>query len=227
MRGKNLLLLAGYSASGKTTLLKRSIQIGIPLFGSEVNEDFQKTRIPPRFPEKSLTFGETLTSGTWFSGFHLQALQLEENPPSTVVVHVDITELLWNPQRIPYLSASVSALFPRRLDSLLNQKDNEKILDDYFSADLFKRFDRLVVNTIVVPWELLVSQYEKRKEKNLETSAARDKLFVNNGPGKRLMAAANSAWLNSLRRTKAKCLVTYSNGKSLKIKDINNDLQKT
>ncbi len=219
-QSKNLLILAGYSASGKTTLLKRSLETGIPLFGADVDQSFQQTRVPPRFPEQSITFEDTLISGTWFSGFHLRALQRQENLPSTIVVHIDITELLWNQQRIPYLSSESSALFPRNLSSLLRLEDNEKILRDYFSAPIFDRFERLVVNTIIVPWDVLLSQYAIRKESNLETSKFRDKFFVQNGPGKRLMSVANIAWLNAVRQTKAKCLVTFSDGKNIKIKSL-------
>lgn len=220
IQSKNLLILAGYSASGKSTLLTRSLQTGFPLFGNEVNEAFQKTRIPPRFPEQSLTFEETLSSGTWFSGFHLRRLQLQEQLPNTVVVHVDITELLWNSQRIPYLSESSALLFPRSLKSLASLQDNEKILNDYFSAFLFKRFDRIIINTIIAPWELVVAQYAIRKVGKFETSRLRDSLFINGGLGARLMKVANIAWLNSALRTDAKCLIAHFDGKDLKIREI-------
>ncbi len=140
--------------------------------------------------------------------------------PDTVVVHVDITELLWNPQRIPYLSSATSALFPRSLASLASREDNENILADYFSAPLFGRFGRIVVNTIIVPWSVIVARYGVRKERGHETSRVRDTLFVSTGPGEHLMHVANQAWLNALQRIPAQCLLTYSDDERIRIKSL-------
>lgn len=48
---KVLLILAGYTGVGKTTLLATALRQQVPLFGRKHDALFQATRIPPRLPE--------------------------------------------------------------------------------------------------------------------------------------------------------------------------------
>lgn len=217
MGTKKILLFAGYSSSGKSSLLARCLMNRLPLFGADFDGEFQRIRTHPHLPESTLSFEQTLACDTWFSGFHLRQLQSLPSLPETVVVHVDITELLWNPQRIPYISAESLSLFPRTLESLVRNQDNAQILDDYFRAPIFQRFDSICINTLITPWDVIVRQYRERTQRGLETSRRRDKLFIRTGPGEQLMQAALAAWLNACRTVRGHHLTTHWDGNRIKI----------
>lgn len=64
MSRPTLLILAGCSAAGKSTLLKAALELQLPIFGEATDRLFQTLSVPSRFPESQLSFEQTLAERT-------------------------------------------------------------------------------------------------------------------------------------------------------------------
>jgi len=157
MSRPTLLILAGCSAAGKSTLLKAALELQLPIFGEAADPLFQTLSVPSRFPESLLSFEQTLAERTWFQAIHLNALDALPELPEVVVLHVDLLNVLALLCRDPSyfgLTADVApGVTPPGLDWLEERERVAALYRGFLSLPVFARFGHVVVNTLEIPWE--------------------------------------------------------------------------
>jgi hypothetical protein len=160
---KVLFLLAGYSGVGKTTLLLHALKQQVPLFGTDDDALFRTIQPPLRLPEHETPIEDILKQGTWFAETHLPALARLESLPDLVLMHLDLNQMVTT---VPDLARSPPTLLdrlPRTMRGLADEEENLQFFVNVLSDPFFKRFDRIVVNTLYAPWEVISRQWNTRR----------------------------------------------------------------
>lgn len=157
MSRPTLLILAGCSAAGKSTLLKAALEARLPIFGEVADPLFRTLSIPSRLPESRLSFEQTLAERTWFQAIHLSALDALPVLPDVVVLHVDLLNVLAHLCRDPsYFGRAANVGAVVTLPGLAWLDERECVVAMYrafLSLPVFARFGHVVVNTLEIPWE--------------------------------------------------------------------------
>lgn len=194
-----LFMLAGYPAVGKSTVLTSALRNRLALFGPKHDALFQSTRIPPRFPEWTLTAEELLAHGSWFSERDVPYLATQRQLPSHLVLHIDLASLASPDPKSPRCPPEVSALLPRTGRSLVDVAEHEAIYRYALSDPFYARFDHVVVNTLYAPWETIAKQWQDRQV-HLQTKVpGREPLFNFARPRPDIHKAMYTGWLRAIR----------------------------
>lgn len=191
-----LFLLAGYPGVGKTTLLTSALRQQFPLFGNRYDTLFQATRIPTSFPEWAIGAKETLKRGTWFSDRHIPYLSTLPELPAHVVMHIDLVSQLTPSPKSGHCPAALIPLLPRTTQSLADEAGNDHFFKHVLSTDFYRRFDRVVVNTLYAPWRTIARQWHARQAAQ-KLPYGRLRLFAHERPGADIHMAIYKSWVRS------------------------------
>jgi hypothetical protein len=161
-----LFILAGYPWVGKTTLLINALKKGIPIFGERYDALFQETKVPVTFPEWAIDPKETLARGSWFSDNHIPFLSQLGELPEHVVLHVDLAALVGPLSESQEFPPGMRALLPRTLENLADDAHNELFFRHALSKGFFRKFDHVIVNTLIAPWETLAARWQRKGSKH-------------------------------------------------------------
>jgi energy-coupling factor transporter ATP-binding protein EcfA2 len=151
MNKKRLFIVAGVSGSGKSTLLRLALERGIPIFGYEVNNLFQETRVPEyQLHESEFSFDEHVENKFWFQAMHIR--QLSDKFLETVVIHLDLGNILTNIIKDDYYfedkDAFTKSLVPKKQKNATSERDNEALFDIFLRNRYFNSFDLIYCNTL-------------------------------------------------------------------------------
>ena len=194
-----LMILAGPSGSGKSSILRASYKEKLPLFGSDDRASFEKSCKDKSFREY-YDYRVALRRRSFFQTHHVKSLTLEHSLPRFVLLHVDLYAALLgiDPSSYPRslkmreawraFSAKRSGnMFPfsskrgrRSFTSLQVPFENDQIMRLYLQYPFFKRFKRILVNTVSCGFSVNAQQLTGRKEKRSSkvlTSQSRYKYF--------------------------------------------------
>lgn len=198
--GKILFILAGYSGVGKSTLLVNALRNNLPIFGSEYNGIFQSTKTSPRFPEWTLSSQEILNHGSWFRENDISFLAKDSPLPHHIVLHVDLIELLHNQYSLQNCPDELISLLPRTFNSFANDAHNELFFRYILSNDFYKKFDHIIVNTLIASWETNTKQWQTRQSTQLvREKGLRPLLFNFRHPRPDIHQSILKSWLNSIK----------------------------
>lgn len=157
MSCSTLLILAGCSAAGKTTLLRTALESGLAIFGPEADPLFRTLSVPSLMPEDRLSFEQTLAERTWFQAIHLRALDALPALPDVVVLHVDLLNVLAQLSRDPAyfgpMSGVPSGLMTHTFACLAERERVAALYRHFLSLPVFRRFERVVVHTLSLSWD--------------------------------------------------------------------------
>jgi len=124
----------------------------LPIFGAAADQQFQSTAIPSRFPESLLTFEDTLREGTWFQAIHLRQLSSLDPVPTTVVLHVDLVNVVAQLQNdlhcFGVAPRALQELIPMQLEQFVDPSATRGVFTAWLSLDFFHRFQSVLVNTL-------------------------------------------------------------------------------
>lgn len=151
-RSSTLYILAGCSGAGKSTLLRLALAKKLPIFGAAADHEFQSTAIPSRFPESLLTFEDTLRERTWFQAIHLRQLSSLDPVPTTVVLHVDLVNVVVQLQNdlhcFGVAPRALQELIPIQREQLVDPSATRGVFTAWLSLGFFHRFQSVLVNTL-------------------------------------------------------------------------------
>ncbi|HEX5389991.1 MAG TPA: hypothetical protein VFW67_09530 [Burkholderiaceae bacterium] len=160
MKTPRLLMLAGISGAGKTSLLHAGLMQQQPVFGVAADADFQSICTPSRLPESLLSFEQTVREQTWFQAIQLPQLAAMEQLPDVVVLHVDLTNLLARQGKRPLTWTE-----------LRNPARVTQSLATFVAMPLFQRFGSMVVHTLQPSWAHNAQQWHGRERQHREAAA--------------------------------------------------------
>ena len=179
-----LFIIAGPCGSGKSTLLRAAFKENLPLFGDEEMDCFRSSCRDKTYQEYN-DYNTALRKKSFFQAGHIKLLGREDNLPQAVLLHVDLYQVLrgidpsywprslkrrelrreWlGEKRIDRERASVK-LGKRSFSSLLEPRENDQMMRSYLQRPFFKRFKRIVVNTVQCDYRLNSLQLSGRKAK--------------------------------------------------------------
>ena len=195
-----LFIIAGPCGSGKSTILQAAFKERLPLFGDELMACFRSSCRDKSYKEYN-DYKKAWRKKSFFQAGHVKSLYLENVLPRNVLIHVDLYKVLrgidpsywplllkWREfrrellgrERFKYEGASVR-LGKRSFASLQEPAENDQMMRSYLQCPLFKRFKRIVVNTIRCDYEVNSSQLAGRKAKarnDLSILKRRQKFFL-------------------------------------------------
>lgn len=198
MAEKTLFILAGYTAVGKTTLTVHALRKKIPLFGKEYDHLFQSFKIPSTIPETRLSTEEKLIEGCWLNWDDTHNLRQMANLPEHMLLHLDLVSFV-TPAKHVISTEALGTLLPRSSSSLANNSHNEMFAKDAIRRGFFSKFDRIIINTLYAPWEVIKKHWDDRRKSrgNRKDKRNRGVLFDQEDPGKKIHQSIYSTWLLS------------------------------
>ena len=192
-----LFIIAGPCGSGKSTVLQAAFKERLPLFGDELMACFRSSC---RDKSQGGNDYKGMAKKSFFQA-GMSNRHLENVLPRNVLIHVDLYQVLrgidpscwplllkWREfrrelfgrERFKHEGASVR-LGKRSFASLQEPAENDHMMRSYLQCPLFKRFKRIVVNTIRCDYVVNSSQLAGRKAKarnDLSILERRQKFFL-------------------------------------------------
>lgn len=223
-----LFILAGYPGAGKSTLLKNAVENGLPVFGMEHNEIFQRVRAPQAFPEDGVQLSERLEKELWVHEVDIPELQEMKKLPSSLVLHLDMFHFFLLFRSVPFAEGLADDLVPYlsvTAKTLANSPVSERLYGHLLSSEFFDRFDHVLVNTLYAPWERTAMQWQEREKlltrvRSLDSMAFLERTFFRDeAQGRAIHNSLYRAWLRSLWTLRPELsLITETVGNRVDIK---------
>ena len=180
-----MLIIAGPCGSGKSTLLRVSFRDGLPLFGSEFNECLKSSCKHKTFKEY-VDYKTAWRRKSLFQTGHVKLLGQEASLPQSVLLHVDLYQVLrgidlsywpqslkrrerlreWFGKKCAPKEGSSVKLGRRSFASMQEPAENDQMMCAYLQQPFFKRFRRIVVNTVQCDYSTNSLQLARRKAKS-------------------------------------------------------------
>ncbi len=178
------MIVAGPCGSGKSTLLQAAYREKLPLFGSEFAECFRKSCRDRSYQEHD-DYKMAWRKKSFFQASHVKLLAREPSLPQFVLLHVDLYQVLrgidssyWprSLRKRELLKESrgekgngehrlKAKLAKRSMDRLRLSSENDQMMRAYLQHSFFKRFRRIVVNTVRCGYSENAQQLSARKTK--------------------------------------------------------------
>jgi hypothetical protein len=211
-------VLAGYRGSGKTTLLEAAIKRRQPLFGPTFDAEFQTVRLPSRFPESALAYAECRAERCWLTLNHLPHFFADPEPPRVVAIHLDLAGLLTifrlEGDPTAKVFAPESELLRRPIE-IARIRELTAEAADMLGANLAKRYDAVVVNTVQTPWDVIMDRVDERA---YAPGSLSHFLFNRDDPRDDIHAAVHQAWSSEVHRLRpAETFATRSRADGVEI----------
>jgi hypothetical protein len=156
--GKNLLVLAGYRGSGKSTTLSHAHRHKLPLFGGQMLRPFLNSTLPNAKREMDVVFQDAIANRSWLSATHMIELLQLRPKPETVVIHWDFITFIQMTREIQGLKVD---------DVLMRLKDRSSIsalmkIQIQLLSALMEDFEHTAITTLVCPWDELCRRMQSR-----------------------------------------------------------------
>lgn len=195
-----LLILAGYSGTGKSTLLTRALKERIPLFGEKLDPVFQGFHVPKSLPEERNAYREIVSWNSWFNGVHLPELANDPDAPGQVLLHLELLHAVTKlPSKMVDASRETAGV---SVDVRLSADEQAHLsaLNKVFAHPFFKRFRAIAINTVYAPWEITAARWQQRTKPGRAQQSARFYLYDFNCPRSDIHASVYRAWFTQISR---------------------------
>jgi len=161
-----LFVVAGSAGAGKSTIIRSSYLLDIRLFGEDFHSKFQKTCKSPNY-EEIKNYSDARKLGSIFQARHLRSLARDPSPPNSLLLHIDLRGVV---NQLGYAAArrshreQITKITETPIPQKLMAKPElcDLMITAYLSNPLFKRFDKVLVNTIVSSFTKNSEQLLKR-----------------------------------------------------------------
>ena len=172
---RTLFLLAGMPGSGKSTLLSKSYSNNLPIFGDQFHESFLSTNLDKSGMEFR-RYRDAKLKRSFYHAVHIPKLRSEESLQSSILIHMDLRNILLNLSithsecASPAVSRGILGLYAsRRGIDLLDGAVNDLLVRNYLNDSFFLKFDRILVNTLICDFPQNFLQYEQKYGKHAES----------------------------------------------------------
>jgi len=196
-----LMIVAGPCGSGKSSILQAAYKENLPLFGAEYQSCFGKSCKDKTYVEYP-DFKKALRKKSFFQARHVKSLMLEDSLPRHVLLHMDLYQVLLgiDPSCYPRSLRMREALRAIRLGKNIEKRrmaskrgkrsfaslqvasENDEMMRFYLQRPFFRRFKRILVNTVHCNFSDTARQLAVRKQKRSSNSRrleqCRNKYFL-------------------------------------------------
>ena len=86
-------IIAGYTGAGKSTIVRTSHELDIPLFGNEYHQRFRDTSRSSSHEEND-NYDEAIKTSANFQGKHIRKLAKEQHPPKNILIQLDLKHVV-------------------------------------------------------------------------------------------------------------------------------------
>ena len=162
-----LFIVAGCAGAGKSTIIRSAYLLDIPLFGDDFHQKFLTTCRSPNFEELK-KYSEARQYGSIFQARHLTNLERDPSPPDSLLLHVDLKGVV---RVLGHTAASKRD--KKRIEEATNPPISQtKMIDpeicnlmtsSYLRNPLFKRFKKILINTVFTNFTDNAHQLLRRK----------------------------------------------------------------
>lgn len=187
------MIVSGPCGSGKSSILQAAYKENLPLFGAEYQSCFVKYCKNTTYVEYP-DFKKALRKKSFFQARHAKSLTLEDSLPLFVLLHVDLYQVLLgiDPSCYPRSLRMREALRAIRLGKNVEKKrmaskqgkrsfaslqvasENDQMMRFYLQRRFFRRFKRILVNTVHCNFSDTARQLAVRKQKRSSNSRTLD-----------------------------------------------------
>ena len=162
-----LFIVAGCAGAGKSTIIRSAYLLDIPLFGDDYHKKFLTTCRTQNFEELK-KYSEARQYGSIFQARHLTNLERDPSPPNSLLLHVDLKGVV---RVLGHTAASKRN--KERIEEATNTPISQtKMIDpeicnlmtsSYLRNPLFKRFKKILINTVFTEFTNNAQQLLERK----------------------------------------------------------------
>lgn len=196
--GRVLLIIAGFSGSGKTTVINKVLSGKLQIFPESFHDRLlllKKLKDQSEPTQRKKHGSDSLL----FSGGKIDLVAKLKELPDTAVMHLDLLSLLVAPNHYAGQPTKLwQHYFPRKLRTLDDHSINQQLMRLFVQQEFFNQFDNIAINTVVAPWETIKSRWLLRAEMKKKTESARAACFNNDLIGKPCMDSAITQWANAI-----------------------------
>ena len=152
-----LFIVAGCAGAGKSTIIRTSHLLNLPLFGDDFHQKFRETCTSPNFDEYKC-YSDAKKFGSIFQARHIARLERDSSPPDTLLLHIDLKGVV---KRLGYEAAKQSdrkriderITTPTPCSQMIAPDVCDLMVSSYLKNPFFKRFKRILINTIYTNFE--------------------------------------------------------------------------
>lgn len=199
----NFLIIAGMPCSGKSTLLRQSLQAKSPLFGADDDYIFQSTRTPSLDAENSISTQERIHKNYWLHEIDLIHAKLAKISLTSHVIHFDI---YWFYIIVLMNKLKISKFKPRELEliySITMRKENITKTFDLFQIFVEPRSE-FSIKLLEIDYEEICNRWSHRLSSIDATHLPEhrllsEKIYNKTPEGKAIYLDFNNSFKESLR----------------------------
>ena len=176
------MILAGFPASGKTTLLNRAFAEGVQIFGQRNHKYFESFIEANLDPDSSdIGLGEGVNPLKFANtGILLGLAKSSHRIPDVFVVHIDIYNIY---KRMLGLKSKVrKGISQQDLSKVRNNEFREQTFKSYVEENFLAHFDEVTINTIVADYSFsknnFLTRYKKRSFRFFKHLYKREPFFL-------------------------------------------------
>ena len=152
-----LFIVAGCAGAGKSTIIRTSHLLNLPLFGDDFHQKFRETCTSPNFDEYK-GYSDAKKYGSIFQARHIARLERDSSPPDTLLLHIDLKGVV---KRLGYEAATQRdrtridkrITTPTPCSQMIAPDICDLMVSSYLKNPFFKRFNRVLINTIYTNFE--------------------------------------------------------------------------
>ncbi len=186
-----MLIVAGYQGVGKSTLLMNALKNKIPLFGTIHSETFYQFQFPPS--DQTPDVDTIVQQRYWFSNRHLPILYSLTPSLDHLLIHIDLLKLMLSVEPLS-TEMPLPVIFPRSIKSLTDESDNKSVMQNIFRPSFLGEWDKIAINTYILPYEINCQRWQQRKTSNHRFSVFFDKTQR----GETVHRVIHSSWFSFL-----------------------------
>lgn len=157
-----LFIVAGSAGAEKSTIIRSSFLLDIPLFGESFSLKISKNLHKPQPRRNQKKYSDARELGSIFQAKHLRFLARDPSPPTCLLLHIDLRRVvnqLGHAAAVRSHRKQIEEITEIPIPQKLMAKPElcDLMVYGYLSNPLFKRFDKILINTITSSFQTIAS----------------------------------------------------------------------
>ena len=204
---ETLFVVAGCPGSGKSTIIKSAYENNIPIFGEKYHQEFLTTCNSPSFKEYK-NYKDAKANHSIYQARHINKLGKDQNPPKSILIHIDLKGVV---KQLGHLAGTEedkkriteTIEIPIRKQKMVEEEICDLMVKSFLNNPLFKRYKRILVNTVNTNIENCSRQLIKRrflgKQKRKQRDLMKNLGFDSMEDARKFHKSVYSSWVRHIK----------------------------